>query len=136
MTAVGAQVIALLALSDDDAPVYHYDNAAALGVLGFACIPDGFSDLMAAAIERWDGISGWARRAMGAGVQGRSAVASSGRSAFLQGELYGLSAFYGPAACPGLVERRIAQTGPQRGQHVVAVRRAGYPQVQPATAPG
>jgi VWA domain containing CoxE-like protein len=43
MTAVGAQVIALLALSDDDAPAYHHhDNAAALGVLGFAhpgCVP-------------------------------------------------------------------------------------------------
>ena len=39
MTAVGTQVIALLALSDDDAPAYQHDNAAALGVLGFACIP-------------------------------------------------------------------------------------------------
>jgi hypothetical protein len=34
MTAVGAQVSALLALSDADAPVYHHDNAAAVGVLG------------------------------------------------------------------------------------------------------
>jgi hypothetical protein len=51
MTAAGAQVIALLALSDDDAPAYRHDNAAALG---FACIPDAFPDLMGAAIERWD----------------------------------------------------------------------------------
>ena len=128
-------MIALLALSDDDAPAYHHDNAAAaLGVLGFACIPDAFPDLIAAAIERWD--IGMGAPCPGRGVQGRSAVVFSGRSAFLQGELYGMSAIDGPAACPGLAEGRIAQAGPQRGQHVVAVRRAGYPQVQPATAPG
>jgi len=64
MTAAGTQVIALLALSDDGAPGYDHDNAAALAGLGvpaFACTPDSFPDLMAAAIERRD-IAQWARR--------------------------------------------------------------------------
>jgi Mg-chelatase subunit ChlD len=62
MTAAGTQVIALLALSDDGAPEYDHDNAAALAGLGvpaFACTPDLFPDLMAAAIERRD-IAQWA----------------------------------------------------------------------------
>ena len=53
----GAQVIVLLALSDDGAPAYDHDHAAALAALGipaFACTPDLFPDLMAAAIERRD----------------------------------------------------------------------------------
>ena len=64
MTAAGTQVIALLALSDDGAPGYDHDNAAALAGLGvpaFACTPDAFPDLMAAAIERRD-IAQWAYR--------------------------------------------------------------------------
>jgi Mg-chelatase subunit ChlD len=62
MTAAGTQVIALLALSDDGAPEYDHDNAAALAGLGvpaFACTPDLFPDLLAAAIERRD-ITQWA----------------------------------------------------------------------------
>jgi len=57
MTAAGVQVVVLLALSDDGAPAYDHDNAAALAALGvpaFACTPDAFPDLMAAAIERRD----------------------------------------------------------------------------------
>ncbi len=64
MTTAGTQVIALLALSDDGAPGYDRDNAAALAALGvtaFACTPDAFGDLMAAAIERRD-ISRWAQQ--------------------------------------------------------------------------
>jgi Mg-chelatase subunit ChlD len=64
MTAAGTQVIALLALSDDGAPGYDHDNAAALARLGvpaFACTPDSFPDLMAAAINRRD-ITEWAHR--------------------------------------------------------------------------
>jgi Mg-chelatase subunit ChlD len=64
MTAAGTQVIALLALSDDGVPSYDHDNAAALAELGvpaFACTPDSFGDLMAAAIERRD-IAEWAHR--------------------------------------------------------------------------
>ena len=55
-------VVALLALNDDGAPAYDHDNAAALAALGipaFACTPDLFPELMAAAIERRD-ISQWA----------------------------------------------------------------------------
>lgn len=55
MTAAGVQLIALLALSDEGAPAYDHDNAAALAALGvpaFACTPDAFGDLMAAAIQR------------------------------------------------------------------------------------
>jgi len=64
MTAAGTRVIALLALSDDGAPSYDHDNAAALAGLGvpaFACTPDSFPELMAAAIEGRD-LAEWARR--------------------------------------------------------------------------
>ena len=64
MTAAGTQVIALLALSDDGTPSYDHEMAAALAELGvpaFACTPDSFGDLMAAAIERRD-IAEWAQR--------------------------------------------------------------------------
>ena len=57
MTAAGVQVIVLLALSDEGAPAYDHDNAAALAGLGvpaFACTPDAFGELMAAAIQRQD----------------------------------------------------------------------------------
>ncbi|GAB1693238.1 VWA domain-containing protein [Krasilnikovia sp. M28-CT-15] len=57
LTAAGVQVVALLALSDEGAPAYDHENAAALAALGvpaFACTPDAFPELMAAAIERRD----------------------------------------------------------------------------------
>lgn len=60
----GAQLIALLALTDQGAPAYDAENAAALAELGvpaFACTPDLFPDLMAAAIEKRD-IARWAAR--------------------------------------------------------------------------
>lgn len=55
MTSAGVQVIVLLALSDEGRPSYDHENASALAALGvpaFACTPDAFPDLMAAAIER------------------------------------------------------------------------------------
>ncbi|MFK4084059.1 VWA domain-containing protein [Kribbella sp. NPDC020789] len=58
----GVQVIALLALADSGTPSYDAENAAALVELGvptFACTPDRFPDLMAAAIRR-DDITAWA----------------------------------------------------------------------------
>lgn len=58
----GVQVIALLALSDQGAPSYDHHTAAALAGLGvpaFACTPDLFPELMAAAIQRQD-IGAWA----------------------------------------------------------------------------
>ncbi len=58
----GVQVIALLALADSGTPSYDAENAAALVELGvptFACTPDRFPDLMAAAIRR-DDITTWA----------------------------------------------------------------------------
>jgi Mg-chelatase subunit ChlD len=64
LTAAGVQVIVLLALSDEGAPAYDHDNAAALAALGvpaFACTPDAFPDLMAAAVERRD-LKEWAER--------------------------------------------------------------------------
>ncbi|MGE5827904.1 MAG: VWA domain-containing protein, partial [Micromonosporaceae bacterium] len=57
MITAGVQVIVLLALSDDGAPGYDHDNAAALAQLGvpaFACTPDAFGELMAAAIQGHD----------------------------------------------------------------------------------
>jgi Mg-chelatase subunit ChlD len=59
---VGVQVIALLALNDDGAPSFDHGIAAALagfGIPAFACTPDLFPDLMAAAINRQD-IGQWA----------------------------------------------------------------------------
>jgi hypothetical protein len=53
----GVQMIALLALSDDGAPSYDHHVAevfTGLGVPAFACTPDLFPDLMAAAIGRHD----------------------------------------------------------------------------------
>lgn len=58
----GVQFIALLALSDEGAPAYDRDLAsklAALGVPSFACTPDAFPGLMAAAIKRED-VATWA----------------------------------------------------------------------------
>ncbi|CRK57535.1 Mg-chelatase subunit ChlD [Alloactinosynnema sp. L-07] len=57
----GVRVVALLALSDSGAPSYDHDNAAAfaaLGVPAFACTPDRFGDVMAAAL-RGDDVLGW-----------------------------------------------------------------------------
>ncbi|WP_090767827.1 VWA domain-containing protein [Nonomuraea maritima] len=62
MTQAGVQVVVLLALSDEGAPFHDHENAAALAAMGvpaFACTPDVFPDLMAAALERRD-ISRWA----------------------------------------------------------------------------
>jgi Mg-chelatase subunit ChlD len=59
---VGVQLIALLALSDDGAPSYDHRVAAQLAALGapcFACTPDQFPALMAAALSRAD-LSAWA----------------------------------------------------------------------------
>ena len=58
----GVQFITLLALSDEGAPAYDADLAAklaALGVPSFACTPDAFPQLMAAAIRR-DDVAAWA----------------------------------------------------------------------------
>jgi Mg-chelatase subunit ChlD len=62
IVASGAQLIALLALSDQGAPAYDHAIAASLAGLGvpaFACTPDLFPELMAAAIERRD-VGRWA----------------------------------------------------------------------------
>lgn len=53
----GVKMIALLALSDDGAPSYDHTTAetlAGMGVPAFACTPDLFPDLMAAAISNLD----------------------------------------------------------------------------------
>ncbi|BCW63093.1 VWA domain-containing protein [Arthrobacter sp. StoSoilB22] len=58
----GTTMIALLALSDSGHPSFDSSHAAALagiGVPAFACTPDLFPDMMAAAIERRD-VSEWA----------------------------------------------------------------------------
>ncbi|MFD9816268.1 vWA domain-containing protein [Streptomyces sp. NPDC059080] len=55
MKASGVQFVCLLALSDEGAPAYDREHAAALAALGvpaFACTPDRFPDVMAAAIEK------------------------------------------------------------------------------------
>jgi Mg-chelatase subunit ChlD len=64
MHAAGVQVVVLLALSDDGAPAFDQENAAALAGLGipaFACTPDAFPDLLAVAIDGGD-VAAWAHR--------------------------------------------------------------------------
>lgn len=64
LVASGVQVICLLALSDTGAPSYDASNAAFLAELGvpsFACTPELFPDMMAAAIQRRD-LGMWAAR--------------------------------------------------------------------------
>ena len=58
----GVNVIVLLALADDGRPFYSADLAATVAALGipvFACTPDQFPDMMAAALRRED-IHQWA----------------------------------------------------------------------------
>lgn len=53
----GIQMIALLALSDEGAPFYDANHAtlfSQMGIPTFACTPDQFPDIMAAAIEKRD----------------------------------------------------------------------------------
>lgn len=64
LVASGVQLIVLLALSDEGAPAFDHALAAKLASLGapsFACTPDRFPELMAAAINRQD-IAQWAAR--------------------------------------------------------------------------
>ena len=58
----GVTMVALLALSDDGAPVYDHGNAASLAALGvpaFACTPELFPELLAAAVQHRD-LRDWA----------------------------------------------------------------------------
>lgn len=62
IVASGVQMVALLALNDDGAPGYDHNVAsvlAGMGIPAFACTPDLFPDLMAAAIQRQD-MAQWA----------------------------------------------------------------------------
>ncbi|OEJ33369.1 VWA domain-containing protein [Streptomyces subrutilus] len=55
MKASGVEFVTLLALSDEGAPAYDREHAAALAALGapaFACTPDLFPEVMAAALEK------------------------------------------------------------------------------------
>jgi Mg-chelatase subunit ChlD len=64
LTQAGVQVIVLLALNDDGAPAYDHGSAQFLSDLGipvFACSPDKFPDLMAAALSKQD-IGSWAAK--------------------------------------------------------------------------
>jgi hypothetical protein len=60
----GVTMICLLALGDDGAPSYDHRQAAAMASLGvptFACTPDLFPGMMAAAIQKQD-LELWAAR--------------------------------------------------------------------------
>lgn len=64
LTAAGVQVVVLLALNDEGAPSYDHANAqffSDLGIPVFACSPDKFPDLMAAALSKQD-IAMWAAK--------------------------------------------------------------------------
>ena len=57
LTLAGVQIIVLLALNDEGAPGYDHHNAEFLSNIGipvFACSPDKFPDLMAAALSKQD----------------------------------------------------------------------------------
>jgi Mg-chelatase subunit ChlD len=61
---LGVNVIGLLALSDQGRPAYHAGLAGQLAALGapvFACTPDQFPGMMAAALRRED-LNAWAAR--------------------------------------------------------------------------
>lgn len=58
----GVSVITLLALSDNGSPSYNHEiahNFAQMGIVSFACTPDHFPELMAAALNR-DDMRSWA----------------------------------------------------------------------------
>src|SRR5262249_30274566 len=77
IAASGVNFITLLALDDRGAPSSDHQIAAAysaLGIPSFACTPDLFPDLMAAAIKRQD-ISQWAARNGIVTVRNESAAA-------------------------------------------------------------
>jgi hypothetical protein len=60
----GVNVVCLLALNDQGGPMYDHNHArafAALGIPAFACTPDLFPELMAAAIQHQD-LGLWAAR--------------------------------------------------------------------------
>ncbi len=62
ISASGVRTVTLLALGDDGAPSFDERNAAALAasqIPSFACTPDQFPNLMAAAIQGRD-LAGWA----------------------------------------------------------------------------
>ena len=62
IVAGGSRAVCLLALSDEGAPMFDARNAAAFAELGiptFACTPDRFPDLMAAALKG-DDLAAWA----------------------------------------------------------------------------
>jgi len=64
LVAAGVQVVVLLALNDEGAPFYDHNNAqyfSNLGIPVFACTPDKFPDLMAAALSKQD-IGMWAAK--------------------------------------------------------------------------
>lgn len=64
LAAAGVQVVVLLALNDDGAPSYDHENAqfmSGLGIPVFACTPDKFPELMAAALSKQE-ISLWAAK--------------------------------------------------------------------------
>jgi Mg-chelatase subunit ChlD len=64
LVTAGVQVVVLLALNDEGAPSYNHRNAqffSDLGIPVFACTPDKFPDLMAAALSKQD-ISMWAAK--------------------------------------------------------------------------
>jgi Mg-chelatase subunit ChlD len=64
LVSAGVQLIVLLALNDDGAPTYDHGNAqffSNLDVPVFACTPDKFPDLMAAALSKQD-LSMWAAK--------------------------------------------------------------------------
>ena len=59
LTSSGVTLVVVLSLSDDGTPAYDHVNAEALRSLGaavFACTPDRFPDLLAAALEGVDAV--------------------------------------------------------------------------------
>jgi Mg-chelatase subunit ChlD len=64
LVGAGVQVVVLLALNDDGAPGYDHQEAkffSGLGVPVFACTPDKFPDMMAAALTKQD-LNTWAAK--------------------------------------------------------------------------
>ncbi|HJQ57006.1 MAG TPA: VWA domain-containing protein [Vineibacter sp.] len=79
LVAAGVNLIGLLALTDQGAPSYDSELAARVAALGapvFACTPDQFPSLMAAALQRQD-LNAWASRQDIKLVRGEAAAPAS-----------------------------------------------------------
>ena len=136
MKADGVQVVVLLALSDEGAPAFDREIAAALAGLGvpaFACTPDAFPDLLAVAISRGDiiaAVDNFFDAPAGGGGKGaaRCTIRSAAWSSLAEPELRAIDS----PASPPLPPMRNATTAVPR----LPTRGRGTREIFRITCPG